>query len=130
MGIFTLVTLVAFSLAGSGGALAQDQVPVKPPLVHIDRFPHPATTPGKNLGPATAAPALAGEVTTVLTGEPHAVGVPVLNSRPGAAYTVYLDFAGFNYPGTWFFGQFTPGNNLGLDNTPAGATMSATCKRV
>ena len=38
----------------------------------------------------------------------HPGGVPVLNSNPGAAYTVYLDFAGFNFAGTWG-GQSTDG---------------------
>ena len=33
-------------------------------------------------------------------GQPAAV--PVLDSRPGSAYTLYLDFAGFAYTGTWF----------------------------
>lgn len=32
---------------------------------------------------------------------------PALSSRAGAAYTLYLDFAGFNYTGTWAGG--TPG---------------------
>lgn len=27
--------------------------------------------------------------------------LPALNSRPGAAYTLYLNFTGFNYSGTW-----------------------------
>ena len=34
-------------------------------------------------------------------GNPHPSGVPVLSSRPGAPYTLYLDFAGFNFSGTW-----------------------------
>ena len=29
-------------------------------------------------------------------------GHAVLNSRPGAAYTLYLDVAGFNFTGSWF----------------------------
>lgn len=33
---------------------------------------------------------------------------PVLNSNPGARYTVFLNFTGFNYSGTWSGG--TPGN--------------------
>jgi autotransporter-associated beta strand protein len=41
-------------------------------------------------------------------GETHVSGVPQLSSRPGAPYTIYLDFAGFNYPGTW--AGKTPGN--------------------
>ena len=31
----------------------------------------------------------------------HTTGTPTLNSRLGAAYTLYLNFAGFNYTGTW-----------------------------
>ena len=31
----------------------------------------------------------------------HPSGVPQLASRPGAAYTLYLDFAGFNFTGSW-----------------------------
>jgi hypothetical protein len=27
--------------------------------------------------------------------------IPALSSRPGAAYTIYLDFGGFNFTGTW-----------------------------
>lgn len=34
--------------------------------------------------------------------------VDALNSKAGAAYTLYLNFAGFNYTGTWAGG--TPGN--------------------
>jgi hypothetical protein len=45
--------------------------------------------------------------------------VPALTSRPGAAYTVYLDFAGFNFTGDWGnLGGYTPGN------TPAYGTTS------
>lgn len=40
--------------------------------------------------------------------ETHPTGVPVLNSRPGAAYTIYLDFAGFSFTGTWLNGS-SPG---------------------
>lgn len=36
------------------------------------------------------------------------LAVPSLNSRPGAAYTLYLDFGGFNYTGSW--ANRTPGN--------------------
>src|SRR4051812_20032579 len=31
--------------------------------------------------------------------ESHTTGAPVLNSNPGAAYTVYLDFGGFTFTG-------------------------------
>src|SRR5262249_6090323 len=34
-------------------------------------------------------------------GDDHVTGVPQLSSRPGATYTIYLDFAGFDFGGTW-----------------------------
>lgn len=37
-------------------------------------------------------------------------GIPTLNSRPGAAYTIYLDFGGFNFTGTWGQTGLAPGN--------------------
>ena len=37
-------------------------------------------------------------------------GVPQLSSRPGAAYTMYLNFGGFNFTGTWGNTNRTPGN--------------------
>jgi hypothetical protein len=59
----------------------------------------------------------------------HTTGVPVLNSDPGAPFTMYLDFAGFNYTGTWASSEMqqpgsTPALNLnsGPDNP---ATFSA-----
>ena len=43
--------------------------------------------------------------------EDHPTGVPVLNSRPGAAYTIYLDFGGFTFgAGSWLPGVFDPYN--------------------
>ncbi|HZZ44460.1 MAG TPA: hypothetical protein VFE58_16110 [Tepidisphaeraceae bacterium] len=44
----------------------------------------------------------------------HTTGVPVLNSDPGAAYTIYLDFAGFNFTGTWAGGG-APGSTPAYD---------------
>ncbi len=35
--------------------------------------------------------------------------VPALSSRPGAAYTLYLNFGGFNFNGTWGNTGATPG---------------------
>lgn len=53
----------------------------------------------------------------------HPAGVPLLSSNPGAPYTVYLDFAGFSFSGTW-------GGDTGLTpgDTPAfmGETTSFT----
>lgn len=37
-------------------------------------------------------------------------GIPTLNSRPDAAYTIYLDFGGFDFSGTWGETGLTPGN--------------------
>lgn len=45
------------------------------------------------------------------------------SSRPGAAYTVYLDPAGFAYDGTW--GSDTPGTNLGFEDAAPGDTFTA-----
>lgn len=50
--------------------------------------------------------------------------VPVLNSRPGAAYTIYLDFAGFNFTGTWL--GFTPGFNAAYSVDGNFSAFSAT----
>ncbi|MGC4030196.1 MAG: PEP-CTERM sorting domain-containing protein [Tepidisphaeraceae bacterium] len=45
--------------------------------------------------------------------------VPALSSRPGAAYTIYLDFAGFTFTGNWWTGTpgTTPAYNLDSDAT-------------
>ncbi len=39
-------------------------------------------------------------LSAVALADTHPVA-PNLSSRPGAAYTIYLDFSGFNYTGTW-----------------------------
>ncbi len=45
---------------------------------------------------------------------------PVLNSRPGAAYTVYLDFDGFAFSGNWGTGStLTPGNTAAYTGNDA-----------
>ncbi|MBL8059829.1 MAG: PEP-CTERM sorting domain-containing protein [Chthonomonas sp.] len=49
--------------------------------------------------------ALSALLTTLAWGQPIP---PALSSRPGAQYTIYLNFAGFNYSGTW--ANRTPGN--------------------
>lgn len=60
----------------------------------------------------------------------HPNNVPALNSRAGAAYTVYLDFAGFNYTGTWS-GQ-TVGNVPAFDGVTSsfGSTDISRIKEV
>ena len=53
----------------------------------------------------------------------HTAGTPVLNSRPGAPYTIYLDFAGFNYKGMW--AEHTPGVCPPFDNADPNGTFNA-----
>lgn len=48
---------------------------------------------------------------------------PALSSDPGATYTLYLDFAGFNYPGMW--GGGTPGNVPAYDTDGNPASFSS-----
>ena len=48
---------------------------------------------------------------------------PALNSNPGARYTVFLNFTGFNYNGTW--AGKTPGN-VPAYTTDADATTFST----
>ncbi|MBL8823974.1 MAG: pre-peptidase C-terminal domain-containing protein [Planctomycetia bacterium] len=48
---------------------------------------------------------------------------PALSSRPGAAYTMYLNFSGFDYPGTW--GGQTPGVTPAY-NGQTGTTFTTT----
>ena len=55
--------------------------------------------------------------------EPHTAGTPVLNSSPGAPYTIYLDFGGFNYNGGW--AEHTPGLNAPFDGADPNGTFSA-----
>ena len=59
-------------------------------------------------GAATAA----GQATA--RGQSHPLGTPQLNSRPGAAYTLFLDFGGFAFTGTW--GGYTPGTEPAYDS--------------
>ena len=49
--------------------------------------------------------------------------VPELSSRPGAAYTFFLNPAGFAFDGQW--GTDTPGTNLGLENTAPTDTFTS-----
>ena len=50
--------------------------------------------------------------------------VPAYSSRPGAAYTVYLDLGGFAYTGMWN-GQGTPGTNAAYDTDGDPTSFSA-----
>lgn len=51
------------------------------------------------------------------------LNVPVLNSRPGASYTIYMNFAGFTFTGTWL--GMTPGTNGPYNNDGNAASFSA-----
>ena len=53
--------------------------------------------------------------------ETHLTGVPALESRPGAAYTIYLDFGGFSYAGAWL-GSTTPGVTPAFGDATGGFT--------
>jgi hypothetical protein len=59
----------------------------------------------------------------------HPTGVPVLNSRAGAPYTVYLDFAGFTFTGTWG-GTFNNGGTPGTTPAYNGQTTVFTATEV
>jgi hypothetical protein len=59
----------------------------------------------------------------------HTQGVPQLSSRPGAPFTIYLDFAGFDFVGNWHAdgGDTThePGFTPALDDVSATGTFNA-----
>lgn len=53
-------------------------------------------------------------------------GVPQLSSRPGAAYEIYLNVAGFNYTGSWDGGEpLTPGYTPALNGVSSTGSFSA-----
>jgi autotransporter-associated beta strand protein len=65
----------------------------------------------------------------------HPTGVPALSSRPGAAYTIYLDFGGFNFDGTWgddITPVLTPGSMPAYDGTATnfGATDQSNISQI
>ncbi|YCM42509.1 M12 family metallo-peptidase [Verrucomicrobiaceae bacterium 227] len=53
-------------------------------------------------------------------------GVPELSSRPGAAYTVYLNVAGFDYEGNWAGTPNAPGFTPAVNRTAATSTGAFT----
>ena len=55
--------------------------------------------------------------------EQHTAGTPALSSKPGAPYTIYLDFAGFNYTGGW--AEHTPGVCPSFDDVASNGTFGA-----
>jgi hypothetical protein len=57
-----------------------------------------------------------------LRAEAHTAGTPPLSSKPGAAYTIYLDFGGFNYTGGW--AEHTPGVCPPFDGADPNGTFS------
>lgn len=73
---------------------------------------------------------LASAVATFLPSSIQAqLAVPAYSSRPGAAYTLYLDFGGFNFTGTWGGSSSpsgTPGNTPAYDTDGNAASFSAT----
>ncbi len=60
-----------------------------------------------------------------LRGDTHTAGVPQLSSDPGAPYTIYLDFAGFNFTGNWG-NSGTPGDTPAFENASASGTFTST----
>ena len=54
----------------------------------------------------------------------HTAGVPVLNSLPDAPYTLYLDFAGFNFTGGWGGTASAPGNTPAFENASASGSFN------
>lgn len=63
-------------------------------------------------------------VTSVVLSQSHPQA-PAFNSRPGASYTLYLNFAGFNYTGNWSTSGQAPGN-VPAYNGQTGTTFTAT----
>lgn len=62
--------------------------------------------------------------------------IPALNSRPGAAYTMYLNFGGFNFTGTWGGGVSdpsplaTPAYSIDVDTGVFSATEIANMRNI
>ena len=67
-------------------------------------------------------------ILTFLAGGAFAAGpsAPELASRPGAAYTIYMNFSGFEYNGTWGGTGKTPGNVPAYTTDGDATTFSAT----
>jgi hypothetical protein len=61
---------------------------------------------------------------TINTGLAQNSSIPQLSSRPGAAFTVYLNFGGFNYDGAWF--GDTPGVTPAYDTNDNSSVFTPT----
>ena len=68
------------------------------------------------LGLALAGPAWADQ---------HPTGVPVLNSRPDAPYTIYLDFSGFDFSGDWGGSGKAPGDQPAYDGVASTGSFNS-----
>lgn len=56
----------------------------------------------------------------------HTGGVPALDSRPGAPYTLYLNVNGFNYNGSWSGAELgLPGSTPSVGDVPDNGTFDA-----
>lgn len=73
---------------------------------------------GSFIAPKAAAP-----ITLAASNHP---AVPSLSSNPGAPYTIYLDFAGFSFSGTWggSSSSSTPGVTPAFDNATTAFTAA------
>ncbi len=58
--------------------------------------------------------------------EQHTAGVPEFSSRPGAAYTIYVNVAGFNFNGLWHDHTTAPGFTPSLNERLPTETFDAT----
>jgi hypothetical protein len=61
-----------------------------------------------------------------LLAEQHTGGVPLMSSRPGADYTIYLNVAGFNFDGLWHDHATAPGFTPALNDRLPTETFNAT----
>jgi hypothetical protein len=94
----------------------------------ITRGPRAFSFVASYLGLFTAvvsAPRLAAAAASdpVVTADAHPPGIPLLSSDPGAAYTIYLDFGGFSYTGTW--SGSTPGVTPAYDTNGDPTTFTS-----
>ncbi len=78
------------------------------------------------LAGASIAALLATGLTGTALADTHP-SAPTLSSRTGAAYTIYLDFSGFNFSGNWGnSASSTPGNLAAYGNVASTGSFSST----